>query len=451
MPKNAAWVLALGCAASLAACANINSIGRTTTLPQGTAPDGSQEGLAVHLDAQQRVVLVNGFGDICSEPSPDALAAFAASLGLGASVPGTGSGSLAAGQQSSAASIGLRTQSITLMRDALFRMCEAAANDSVGPAQVATLLARSQDLTAVILAVEQLTGAVAANQVALTGTTAAGASAALLSNQELLDAAREAEAENQAKLEEAQAGLQTARAERDQKARAEQEARAERDRLHATDSTASDQQKRDAQAAWERSDLDLQRADREVAAAENLVQTRQTLVDEARRVRETIESTQDSALTNATAGTTGASQFSTPVARRELSKEATETIAAAVQGMVNKVLSKEYTQESCMAVLTYIPRDFADWTPDQRAYLTEIREICREVALRSVGHTITADFGVDNSTDRIEAWIEAEPANRGLLAAWITEKGFDFSVTLLLFAAENAVVRRLAISELSIP
>jgi len=454
MPKIAAWLLALGCATGLAACANINSIGRSTALPQGTARDGTaiEDGLAVHLDAQQRVVLVNGYGKICSEPSPDALAAFAASLGLGASVPGTGAGSLAAGQQSSAASIGLRTQSITLMRDALFRMCEAAANDSVGPAQVASLLARSQDLTAVILAVEQLTGAIAANQVALTGTTAAGASAALLANQELLDSAREAETEKQAKLEEAEADLAAVRTERDQKAREEREARAEHDRVHASDSTASDLQKRDAQAHWEQSQRDLERAKREVEAAENLLRTRQTLLDEARRVRETLENAKDSALTNASAGTTASSQFSTPIARRELSKEATEAIAVAVQAMVMRVLSKEYTQESCMAILTYIPRDFANWNDQQLLYLREIRNICRDVALRSIGQDITtSEFAADTLTDRIEAWIEADPANRGVLAAWLGGKGFEFSVTTLLFGQENAVVRRLAVNELGIP
>lgn len=454
MPHVAARLFLIGFATGLVACANLNSISRTTSFPPSTAADGSttDQGLAVHLDAQQRVVLVNGFGDICSEPSPDALAAFAASLGLGASVPGSGAGSLAGGQQSSAASIGLRTQSITLMRDALFRMCEAYANDSIGPAQIASLLARSQDLTAVILAVEQMTGAVAANQVALTGTTSAGASASLLANQELLDSAREAESEKESRLKEAEAARDTARTTRNQKETEEVNARRERDRLHASDSTASDRERSDAQTRWEHSQQDLARAQREVEAAENLVQTRQMLLEEARRVRETIENAKDSALTNAVAGTTGSAQFSTPVARRELSKEATEAIAVAVQTMVLGVLRKEYTQDSCMAVLTYIPRDFKDWNEEQRAYLREIREICRDVALRSVGQTITStEFGADNSTDRIDAWIKSNEANRGRLAEWLQGKGFEFSVTTLLFGAENAVVRRLAITEFSIP
>lgn len=57
------------------------------------------------------------------------------------------------------------------MRDALNRMCEAYGNGAIGEAQVVTLLNRSQDLTAVIFAVEQLTGAVTANQFAVTGSS----------------------------------------------------------------------------------------------------------------------------------------------------------------------------------------------------------------------------------------------------------------------------------------
>ena len=137
-------------------CANINTIGRTTPLPKA-----NDRGVAIHLDAQQRLVLYSG-QRYCAESSPDALQAYASALGLAGTQPSQGATSLAAGQQSHAASIGLRTQSITIMRDALYRMCEAYNNGILGDVMVATLLGRSQDLTAVILAVEQLTGAVAA-------------------------------------------------------------------------------------------------------------------------------------------------------------------------------------------------------------------------------------------------------------------------------------------------
>lgn len=178
---------------TLTACADLQTVERRTTLPfsDETAP---HDGVAIHLDAQQRLVMFH-LNKYCAEPSPDALAAYAASLGLGASTAGKNAESMSQGMQGAAGSIGLRTQSITLMRDALYRVCEAASNGNLNSIEVAKLLHQSQDLTAVILAVEQLTGAVAANQIYLTGTTSASATANLVSNQQALDAVRKSEAD----------------------------------------------------------------------------------------------------------------------------------------------------------------------------------------------------------------------------------------------------------------
>ena len=121
-------------------------------------------GTAIHLDAQQRLVLATAMG-FCAEPSPDALAAYTSSLGLGIRASNLSAASVARTLATSAGSIGLRTQSITLMRDALYRMCEASNNGHLANWEIAAFLRRSQDLTAVVLAIEQLTGATAANQI----------------------------------------------------------------------------------------------------------------------------------------------------------------------------------------------------------------------------------------------------------------------------------------------
>ncbi|MSP21035.1 MAG: hypothetical protein EXQ93_05865 [Alphaproteobacteria bacterium] len=171
-------------ALSMAACANTNTIDRRTLLNGNDAKDG----IAIHLDAQQRVVMARAT-TYCAEPSPDGLNAYAASLGIGGGVPTQGEATLAQPVQNSAASIGLRTQSITLMRDALYRVCEGFANGALGQVGATTLMARSQDLTAVVLAIEQLTGAVTASQVVLTGTAGANATATIVNNQGNLEAA----------------------------------------------------------------------------------------------------------------------------------------------------------------------------------------------------------------------------------------------------------------------
>ncbi|NTU42208.1 MAG: hypothetical protein HGA78_03985 [Nitrospirales bacterium] len=351
MIRKLTWTLLVLSLFSLVACANLQTINRSTTLPK-TDGDG---GVAIHLDAQQRLVLVNALGKYCAEPSPDALAAYAASLGLGASIPSQGSASLAQALQSSAGSIGLRTQSITLMRDSLYRICEAYSNNAIGPVQVATLLGRSQDLTAVILAIEQLTGAVAASQVILTGTAGAGASASALSNNQLLAAAREDEVAKQKSLDEATKERDAAKEKADNKQKEINEIAARK-----TYADTSDPDHGNCTAELEKKKGELSPLQSQFDAAERQVNTKKELLDKARETRETIEKVRDSALTNAVANTTSAGQFSIPVQRKELSKESTETIATAVQGMVERVLSKEYTRDACLAFILNNPEDYEE-------------------------------------------------------------------------------------------
>lgn len=129
--------------------ANFRSIERNTALPG--------DGIAVHLDAAQRV-LVASKGVYCAEPSPDAIKALAATIGLELKgMSDTDATKLTGSLQEMIAHTGVRTQSTTLMRDALYRICEAYHNGQLEEASVLHLLARSQDLTAVVLAIEQLT------------------------------------------------------------------------------------------------------------------------------------------------------------------------------------------------------------------------------------------------------------------------------------------------------
>ena len=159
-------LLSTGCAAS----ANRFHVDKSTPLNQSTPA-----GVAIHLDAQQRLVLSTAMG-YCAEPSPDALSAYASSLGVSFRTSDADAVTLANTLQSLTGSIGLRTQSITLMRDALYRVCEASNNRRLSSWEVAAFLRQSQDLTAVILAIEQLTDVVKADQIILAPNLAASAS-----------------------------------------------------------------------------------------------------------------------------------------------------------------------------------------------------------------------------------------------------------------------------------
>lgn len=167
--KLTVWIVLIAVIVPLAGCrtkANRLTVERTTEIPSRD----TKKGIAVHLDAQQRVLLSNAQG-FCAEPSPDAFSAYVASIGLKAGKPDEDSLIFANSLTSISSNLGLRTQSITLMRDALYRICEATNNNSIQKWETASLLRQSQDLTAVVLAVEQLTGAVMAKPIVLNPPT----------------------------------------------------------------------------------------------------------------------------------------------------------------------------------------------------------------------------------------------------------------------------------------
>ena len=120
---------------------------------------------------------------VCAEPSPDALQATAVALaGSRSSESLKNLLNLSASSSESAASIGLRTQSIQLLRDAYFRLCEAFLNDGIDSIAYDVLHRRFQNQIIALLAVEQLTGTVKADQAALNTSAAgdAGAKAGLI-------------------------------------------------------------------------------------------------------------------------------------------------------------------------------------------------------------------------------------------------------------------------------
>jgi hypothetical protein len=132
------------------------------------------------LDAKQRVVLSLAPDDagggrtgryVCAEPSPDALSAIAASGALEAQVAGQGGGAASASLNEAVASIGLRTQTIQLLRDGLYRACEAYLNGAINEFGYALLLNKYDDSMISLVAIDGLTGMRPAAQVAIGGET----------------------------------------------------------------------------------------------------------------------------------------------------------------------------------------------------------------------------------------------------------------------------------------
>lgn len=159
----------------LAGCANQNSIYRTFNLANGDSP---------MIDIRQRAILVspatNNRGPIvCAEPSPDAMAALAYELAAKANVADKGAIEAGFGMHDSAAFTGLRTQSIQLLRDFGYRLCESYLSGSISALQYDLLMRRFQKNTVALLAIEQLTGTIKVAPVAITSSGNASTGKAL--------------------------------------------------------------------------------------------------------------------------------------------------------------------------------------------------------------------------------------------------------------------------------
>lgn len=103
---------------------------------------------------------------VCAEPSPDALSAYAAELVAKADTGKIGA-EVASAFQEGSSFVGLRTQSIQLLRDASYRLCESYLSGAIDAGEYGWLLRRFQRNMVVLLAVEQVTGAMRAPSVTI--------------------------------------------------------------------------------------------------------------------------------------------------------------------------------------------------------------------------------------------------------------------------------------------
>jgi hypothetical protein len=426
--------LILGVVTLFAGCANLSTISRSTSL---------ETPKAVHLDIQQRLLILNAAGKYCSEPSPDGLAAFAAAAGIGASTPASGALSASGSAGSSAASIGLRTQSITLMRDALYRICEAYGNGMLEGAQVMAMLSRSQDLSAVVLATEQLTGAVVAQQAALSSTAASDATAVMTSTAPLMKAALDQQALAQDRLEKAMA--KKAEAEAKQKEAQDEHRKAQTNRDNNTNGDAAEQE---AITRLEKARRAEEAADRQVELAEDIRALRKETLTAATERVEALKLMQDSAATTAAASSASSAALSGGGVQSRLSDQSTQAIAVAISGMVNNVLNKSYVTEYCMAMISsknYDPVKEAQCWDVINAAVTV--EGYRVTGSTNTFLTDTSDLKVSNC---IKSWLNATNANKAKLDNWRKQNGGNIDHVLFMFDKSASSLRSAAVNDLSI-
>jgi hypothetical protein len=338
--RSARAVALLTALCGIGGCANLETIQRSTTVPwDKTHADGAGKGLAVHLDAQQRLV-VFAAEQYCAEPSPDALAAYAAAIGLSASALPSKSGALSAAMNSAAGSIGLRTQSITLMRDTLYRICEGGLNKTLSEEQVAVLLARSQDLTAVVLAVEQLTGAVASPTVTLSTGGGSSALASLTANTQALNAANAARDGAKTQSEKAEDARKTAET-------AKNEAFAE---LNKRREALKNNEGGTTQAMVDEQQRVFDDKSSKYDAAAALAVQKADAYERTNETAEQIALARDAANNMTTASVSSAGTIGGT--RPPVSDKTISEVSKDVRGMVETLLNKPYLEQICLAVVT---------------------------------------------------------------------------------------------------
>ena len=318
----------------------MNTISRSTSLP------GERE--AVHLDIHQRAIIATA-DKYCAEPSPDGLAAYAAAIGLSVGKPASSAGSLTNSGSSSAASVGLRTQSITLMRDLMYRICEASANESIGQANVAVLLGQSQDLATVILAIEQLTGPVAASQAALIASAQSSSTATIAASVKQLELLIEALERANEKLEEVKI----------EKAGKEQEIKTAETKIEEATDLLTQAEKDDNQDSVDTyKDMikslngELKVLKEELAELELREESQQEIVDDAKETRAKLVEAQAASLASGTTRTSGRNAFDSLSPANKLAAEASTKIAETVEEIVKHALNKPYLNEACISVIT---------------------------------------------------------------------------------------------------
>jgi hypothetical protein len=289
-------------------------------------------GLAIHLDAPQRLVYSKD-GRVCAEPSPDALQAIATSQGLSLLTPSKVTLDLANALSTNAGSIGLRTQSITLMREIFYRICEAAYSGLLPDFEVTQMIRRSQDLTLGVLAIEQLTGTVKAQQVAISPNANADASGNLAATQETLVAARK----NERSLKEAAKKADGDVTEQEKKIKDL------KDQIIPPTPPTEEQQS------------ELQREGNKLQSLKDEAEFASSNYSDAKIVTEKIQENLGRARLAASATASGKTSFSNDSGYTGISTATSEKISTAVHNIVKDIVNKNYAVEACMSFLLQDP------------------------------------------------------------------------------------------------
>lgn len=334
---NRSHVLVLSLILPLSGCAYFTNYTRAVDLKSGS----------ISIDVKQRVVFSQQHASsknvvVCAEPSPDALTVIGASGGLAIANPAGNTANLSAALSESGSSIGLRTQSIQLLRDAMYRLCEGYAAGAVNTDDFSAMQRRYQSTMMGLIAIEQLTGPIVASQAMLMSRSDAGAGASA-GDGAVTAAATNAETAGDATLE-AQTELDTAQT----------ALTSTRDEMKSSgEKLRSEQSKRDTKKDFDQATVDALQA-RLVALISqektqlNDVADKQRRLDDKKKRQAIADADLRSARSRVSAQASGAGRFGDVASAARGSNEA---FAKAVVEIVSEINSS-YSRDSCLALVS---------------------------------------------------------------------------------------------------
>jgi len=333
----------------LCACAEMRGLTSPAPAPAkqlaSTPASGGQvsaQANASTLDAKQRFFLTNALGVICAGPGLDAHAALTLSLtSASGAADKTGAdkpvAAAPAGLWDTAFGAAPKVQWSALMRDEMYRICEAYHNKAISSPQVAQLFFKTQDLTLATAAVQHLTDAVAGQASHATPPIASGdaaPSAGLTQLRGLVEVVQREEQRRNAALQAATQAVDNSKANLAQK-----------------QSAASSAGKRESAEEKEQLAAAVVQAQVELAAAEQSVKDVQGQIEEAKKTRQAIEKGIEMAATEQKGGAPVARVLA-PLAPAPLDANSIAQVAISVKEIVAAVVNKSYLAEGCFAVLT---------------------------------------------------------------------------------------------------
>lgn len=106
---------------------------------------------------------------VCAMPSPDGISAHSTSGSLSGGTP-KASGAAAFSNSRAAAFVGMRTQTVQLLRDGYYRLCEAYMNKAISREQYNLALTNMPGVFATLMAIDTVAGAAVAPAVALSAS-----------------------------------------------------------------------------------------------------------------------------------------------------------------------------------------------------------------------------------------------------------------------------------------